>query len=241
MSRIHVLLVSSLALALTVLACSLPTGSTDSDQTPAPQIIEVTATPVLPPAITEATAAPPATSAASATLSTLPTLPPNCTFESDFVTDVTIPDHTPIKANSIFVKTWRLRNSGTCPWNSAFQFVQISGGMLTATPNSVPLPDVIPGGEADISMTLTLSGSAPVGSEQTARFQIRAPDGHLFGTKPFVKIVVASSTSSSGGEPISGSIGGTVWSDLCKLASGIPSEGCVPAAGGRLPGQRHHG
>lgn len=229
MSRVRVLLVNSLALTLAILACSLPVGS--ADQTPASPIIEVTATPVIQPTVAQATTGPSSeeltiTPASAATLSTSATLPPNCTLDSDFVADVTIPDRSPIKVNSVFVKTWRLRNSGSCPWNSAFQFVQISGGMLTATPNSVPLPDVAVGGEVDISVTLTLSASAPVGSEQVARFQIRAPDGHLFGTKPFVKILVVSSTSSGA------SISGTVWADHCSAASESPSEGCVPLSGG---------
>ena len=198
MLRARFSLVSSFAL-LTILACGLPAGSTE--QAPTAQIIEVTATPVIRPAEAQATAVP---TAEALMVTTIPsgdempsppaTLPPNCFLDSDFVTDVTIPDLTPIKANSVFVKTWRLRNSGTCPWSGGFKFVQISGGMLTSTPSTIPLPEVLPGGEIDISMTLTLSSAAPVGSRQTARFQIQAPDGRLFGTKPFVKIVVVQST-----------------------------------------------
>jgi hypothetical protein len=154
--------------------------------TPTAPGIEVTATPVIQPVETQISA----TLHAEATTPAFATLSPDCKPDSDFVSDITIPDRTPIEANSVFVKTWRLRNSGDCPWNSAFQFVQIGGGMLSATPNSITLPDVPVGGEVDISMTLTLSSAAPVGSEQTARFQIRAPDGSLFGTKPFVKVLV---------------------------------------------------
>lgn len=216
MSRIRLPLICILALALTTLACILPIGS--ANPTPTVLVIEVTATPLIPPtaAATSPSEAVPATqepSSGGATASPPATLPPDCMLDSDFVSDVNIPDRSPIKANSVFVKTWRLRNSSTCPWNSTFKFVQISGGMLTATPNTIPLPDVPMGGEVEISMTLTLSSAAPIGSEQTARFQIQAPDGRLFGTRPFVKILVASSTGSITDPP------GSVWEDGCRVIS----------------------
>jgi hypothetical protein len=140
-------------------------------------------------------------------------------------------------AGQTFVKTWRLRNSGTCAWNSGYQFVQISGSLLTASPSSIPLPDVAPGAEVDISVSLTLSAGAPVGSEQQARFQIRAPDGTFFGTRPYVLVTVASPggaavTPSGGGG--TASIAGTVWADYCFVPAGggTPVGNCIPAPGG---------
>ena len=39
---------------------------------------------------------------------------PSCSNLATFVADVTIPDHANVGAGQSFVKTWRLRNTGTC-------------------------------------------------------------------------------------------------------------------------------
>ncbi|MBW8012815.1 MAG: hypothetical protein FVQ83_16485 [Chloroflexi bacterium] len=132
-----------------------------------------------------------------------PTQPPpvatptedDCTPDSEFVNDITIPDGTLINPGETFVKTWRIRNDGDCTWNSSYQFAQISGQVLTAA-QSIPLPDVAPGSVVDISVTLTLAPDAWPGSRQISRFQIRTAGGRFFGTRPFALITVASSQAS---------------------------------------------
>mgnify|MGYP001814958231 FL=1 len=44
-----------------------------------------------------------------------PTQDPNC-LNAAYVSDVTIPDNTRFDGGEEFVKTWRVRNNGTCPW-----------------------------------------------------------------------------------------------------------------------------
>lgn len=118
-----------------------------------------------------------------------------CMFDSEFVEDVTIPDGSPVVAGEPFVKTWRIRNTGTCPWDETFQLVQIEGDTIALTSGTepIPLPKTAPGEVVEISVELVMSLEAPVGSEQKASFQIRAPDGNLFGTHSFVLVTVAES------------------------------------------------
>jgi hypothetical protein len=124
----------------------------------------------------------------------------NCTSDSDFVEDVTIPDDSPIVAGDTFIKTWRIRNSGTCTWDNTYELVQIGGNSIRPTIGTDPvlLTDLIdevstvkPGAEVDISLELTLSAEAPVDSRQEARFHIRDANGEFFGTQPFVLVTVA--------------------------------------------------
>lgn len=159
-----------------------------------------------------------------------------CTPDSDFVADVTIPDGTPMAGGPAFVKTWRLRNSGTCAWDSGYQLVQIEGRNVLAESVPVVLPNVAPGEEADISVTLRMSLEVPLGSQQMARFQLRAPDGTLFGTKPYVLVTA---TDQDGNVPAVGSasISGRVWLDYChpgdaEGASGPDLGNCVDGAQG---------
>ena len=232
------LIVCLSALMLVALAC----GTSTPTPTPPPTLPPQTATPVLGATPVLPTPIPPTpTVILPPTLVIAPTSAggsspaPSCLNESDFVADVTIPDRTPMVAGQTFIKTWRLRNSGTCAWDSRYQLVQISGNLLTANPSIIPLPDVAPGAEVDISASLTLAAGAPVGSEQRAQFQIRAPDGTFFGTRPYVLVVVTSPGSPTS-TPAGGtaSIAGTVWADYCSVPSGggTPAGNCIPAPGG---------
>lgn len=72
-----------------------------------------------------------------------------------FVKDVSIPDGTVLSPGSSFVKTWRLKNKGTCSWTSAYSLIFVSGHQMSG-PVSAPLPgNVNPGETIDISVTLT--------------------------------------------------------------------------------------
>jgi acetone carboxylase gamma subunit len=46
-----------------------------------------------------------------------------CTDHAAFVADVTIPDNTAIPSGTNFVKTWRLKNVGTCTWTKQYTVV----------------------------------------------------------------------------------------------------------------------
>jgi len=167
----------------------------------------------------------------------IPTVPgttegQGCTLDSDFVTDVTIPDRTHIQPGESFLKTWRIRNSGTCLWDPSYRFVQIAGTTLSADPLSIAMPEVAAGDETEITMSLDLAATAAPDSEHRAAFQIQAPDGTFFGAKPFVLIVADVSAPGT-----SASISGVVFGDFCHPAniegSGNPQEGsCVPSATG---------
>jgi hypothetical protein len=124
-----------------------------------------------------------------------------CTFNSEFLEDVTIPDGDPVAAGQPFVKTWRVRNNGNCPWDQTFQLAQIEGETITPTGGltDIPLPDTAPGAEVDVSVELVLSPQTEIGSREVARFQITDPDGEVFGNKLFVLVTVAGTGAGGGG------------------------------------------
>jgi len=80
---------------------------------------------------------------------------------ANFVTDVTILDGSEVPAGSTFVKTWRFKNLGPCPWTTnyrlVYSYVSDTGknGVFTP-PAQVNFPNpVLPGDEVDISISLT--------------------------------------------------------------------------------------
>ena len=55
------------------------------------------------------------------------TVPPSSCDKAQFIADVTVPDGTVFAPGATFTKTWRLKNVGTCAWNTSYQLVFFSG------------------------------------------------------------------------------------------------------------------
>lgn len=81
--------------------------------------------------------------------------------EAGFVADVTIPDGTVLLGGNAFVKTWQLRNDGTCTWTEDYSLVFYSGAQMGG-PSTQALTDVdiAPGETVDISVSLVSPISA---------------------------------------------------------------------------------
>jgi hypothetical protein len=96
-----------------------------------------------------------------------------------FAGDVTIPDGTAMAPNQTFIKTWRLKNIGTCTWNSAYQLVFDHDNAMSG-PASQPLTTgtVAPGGALDISINLK---APPTAGAYKGFWRLRDPNGVLFG------------------------------------------------------------
>lgn len=159
-----------LLLSLLVAACGRQASQRASALTPA--------------ASRPATVAP--TSVPSSTPQEEPTAPVDCTYHATFVTDVTIPDDTRLAPGTEFVKTWRLRNSGTCAWGPGFRFVFIEGEPMGG-PAAVDVPPAPAGSTVDISVRL-IAPEQP--GSYRGRWRMRTPAGRDFGERPFVQIIV---------------------------------------------------
>jgi uncharacterized repeat protein (TIGR01451 family) len=81
-------------------------------------------------------------------------VPGACTNKAAFVSDVTVPDNSYVTANTAFTKIWRLKNSGTCTWTTAYSAVYVSGDPLSAV-YPAPLPyTVYPGQSVDVAANM---------------------------------------------------------------------------------------
>jgi len=186
---------SMLSLAMVLAACNAPISQNPQDvygtaaaQTVSAQLtLAFAASPTLPVLPATSTLAPPTLPPATSTSVPPPTATPGCTDDSDFVSDVTIPDNTNEAAGADFTKTWRLRNSGTCTWTSDYDIVFFDGNIMGG-PTSDNLPgSVAPGNTIDLSVDLTAPSS---NGTHKGRWQLRNARGVLFGSIFFVQIVV---------------------------------------------------
>jgi len=112
------------------------------------------------------------------------------TDDAAFVADVTIPDGTEVVAGTPFVKTWRLRNSGTSTWGDGYQLIHVDGPDFGAAPVALAAE---PGAEVDVTLTMTAAG------EGTQRSSWRVAAGGVpFGETFWVEVVVVTTPSSDG-------------------------------------------
>ena len=163
---------------------------------------------------------------------------PGCFNALFFVEDLTIPDDTEIQPGESFVKTWRLQNSGSCIWTTAY-LVRFAGGTQMTLDSEFFLPEVVPAGAfIDISLTLI---APPDEGPYRAEFMLVDDDGVPFGSGGnesdvfWVQIVVDADATQP--EPNSASINGTVWAD--DNANGIVDsfEAVLPGVEIRLSDQ----
>jgi uncharacterized protein YkwD len=100
-------------------------------------------------------------------------VPATCTDSASFVADVTIPDNTNLDPGKTFIKTWRIKNTGTCTWDKTYSLVFALNERMDA-PDAVPLEKTRPGREVDISVELTTPAES---GEYRADFQLLNADG----------------------------------------------------------------
>ena len=146
---------------------------------------------------------------------------PACNDLALFVEDVTVLDDTQLSPGESFVKTWRIKNTGTCTWDSGYVLVFQSGDAMNA-PASTPLSLTAPGATIDLSVNLV----APAGDGRfTGIYEIRDPDGRAvpvgLTNSVWVKIIV-------------GSLAQAVSTDTPAAAATVPYSGSpapTPIAG----------
>ena len=106
--------------------------------------------------------------------------------DARFVADVTVPDDTLIKTGETFTKTWRLRNTGMRNWNKDYSLAFVEGIPMRET-LSQPVPELRPGEEADVSVTLTTP--IQIGPHLSV-WRLRDDQGVFFGDHLWAKIIV---------------------------------------------------
>jgi hypothetical protein len=130
------------------------------------------------PVVETPTTAPTSTTAPSPTV-TATTAPCD---RAEFVTDVNYPDGSDLGPGATFIKTWRLRNAGTCTWTSSYSVVFDHGdSMGAAASTQLTTGTVAPGQTVDVSISLTAPSTA---GTYRGYFRLRNSSGVIFGIGP---------------------------------------------------------
>jgi hypothetical protein len=98
--------------------------------------------------------------------------------QASYITDVTVPDNTTFVAGQSFIKTWRIKNTGSCNWTTAYSLFFVNGNAFSA-PASVPLTKTVkPGETIDVSVSMVAPSAT---GNFTSNWMITAPNASVFG------------------------------------------------------------
>lgn len=117
-----------------------------------------------------------------------------------FVTDVTYPDNTRVAPNQSFIKTWQIRNVGSCSWNSSYLLIFDHGdGLGVSSGYTQPLTTGVVNSGQSVDLTVNMTAPAASGT-YTGYWRMRDPRGAVFGITHsggtfIVKVIVVANTS----------------------------------------------
>ena len=104
-----------------------------------------------------------------------------------YVADVTVPDGTIMTPGQDFIKTWRVRNTGACPWGAGY-VLAYAGYSNQMSGQFIALTEVVqPGQEVEVSVQFKAPSQA---GEYLSAWTMKNPQGVTFPEIVFVKIVV---------------------------------------------------
>ena len=107
------------------------------------------------------------------------------TLGSIFVEDVTVPEGALLSRGQPFVKVWRVRNSGLRPWPPGVHLALVDGHPMGEEVGPPLEREVPPGEEVEIELPLVAPHEP---GHHEGQWQLRGPEGELFGTK--LRVVV---------------------------------------------------
>ena len=101
--------------------------------------------------------------------------------------DVNVPDNTVLAPGQDFIKTWKVRNNGSCEWGAGY-VLAYAGYTDQMSGQFVALTDVVlPGEEVDVSVQFKAPAQA---GTYVSAWSMRNPAGAFFPEIIFVKIIV---------------------------------------------------
>jgi hypothetical protein len=104
----------------------------------------------------------------------------------DNTIDVNVPDNTEMQLGQEFVKTWLVRNNGSCTWGAGYKLIFSSGDRLSGVPQ--PFNAVVaPGQEVEVSVNFKAPTQAGV---YVSSWQMANANNTPFPRTFYAKIVV---------------------------------------------------
>lgn len=121
------------------------------------------------------------TPTATDTPTPIPTTPPGICDQAELVVDMNEPPGNVMLPGWGFLKTWRLRNTGSCTWTTSYAIVYRDGERFGA-PDAISLPYDVPPGQS-VEINIRMSAPSAAGS-YLGYWMLRNANGAFFGLGP---------------------------------------------------------
>ena len=170
---------------LTVMACSISLGGEQDEEEAIQTAIAETLAAEQVDEPEQSTTEPTITIAPTDTIAAPPTNTPSPCNRAYVVSEV-YPDGTEFEVGESFTKTWRLKNTGTCTWNTNYKIVFGSGDKMGGPSSKNLTQSVAPNEQVDISVDLVTPNST---GTYKGTWQIVDDLGNTFVYNIWVEIV----------------------------------------------------
>ena len=121
------------------------------------------------------------------TLTPQPATPtPPCENNLVFMQDITVPDGQHFLAGQTVVKTWQVRNDGSCAWVRGYSLRLVEGVAMGAIDRQA-LPEAVPGDVVEITVQFT---APPQPGTYRSAWKAYDQTDNPFGVQIYVEIIV---------------------------------------------------
>jgi len=97
---------------------------------------------------------------------------------ASYIEDVTIPDWSTLYAGESFVKTWKVKNVGTCSWTKEYKIFFFGGNQMDAG-SAIAFPKTVNPGET-VNLSVSMTAPSTTGSF-SGSWMLKAANGTVFG------------------------------------------------------------
>lgn len=119
-------------------------------------------------------------------------VPTKSCYSMAFVSDVTIPDNTPVTPGQVFTKTWKVVNNGSCAWDAGFKFAFTGGEAMSGATYTLPSAVAV-----NATVDLSIAMTAPTNKTGAIRgnWRMSTAGGQFFGDEVYVIVTVGGATA----------------------------------------------
>ena len=113
-------------------------------------------------------------------------------YSMAFVSDVTIPDNTPVTPGQTFTKTWKVVNNGSCAWDAGFKFAFTGGEAMGGATYTLPASVAV---NANVNLSITMTAPTNKTGAIRSNWRMSTASGQFFGDEIYVVVLVGGSAS----------------------------------------------
>lgn len=150
-----------------------------------------------------------------------------CTNAFEYVSDINVPDGTKITRDTVFKKSWYIKNTGTCTWNDDYKLAYNSGKLKgTSDTFSFLEPNYFVKPGESVVVSAEFQAPNEINTEFSSFWSLMTDDGKVFGSGPQQNVYLSVRINVSAGYSfVENFNAGTCSDDYGYIVCGAASNG----------------